>query len=263
MARKPLAEKTIVSNVLEHGVGGINIDESRVGFSGEETHKTSITSKNKTGDKIKQEIDQEHGYKETGLRKVGTEQGRFPANIIHDGSEEVISQFPNTKAGGSKKETKIEGNNVFGNGLISPARESFGDSGSAARFFYGAKTSKKDRSEGLEHLEEKQYSKDGRTKEIENAYQRNKSVSNNNHPTVKPTDLMAYLVRLVTPKGGTVLDLFMGSGSTGKAVAYLNRTEEKDYSFIGIDLDQNYVDIARARINFASKNEIAIERKKK
>ena len=110
------------------------------------------------------------------------------------------------------------------------------------KYFYCPKTNKKDRNEGCESLEEKQYSLDGRETPIENAYQRNNSVASNNHPTVKPTDLMRYLIRLVTPENGTVLDPFMGSGSTGKAAMLENK------SFIGIELSKDYLDIAEKRI---------------
>ena len=120
-----------------------------------------------------------------------------------------------------------------------------GDTGSAARFFYCAKASKADRDEGCEGMEAKQYSHDGRETPIENAYQRNDSKSRNHHPTVKPTALMRYLCKLVTPPNGTVLDPFMGSGSTGKAARM------EGFGFIGIEQDADYIDIARARIAHA------------
>lgn len=110
------------------------------------------------------------------------------------------------------------------------------------KVFYVPKANKKDRNEGCEDLEQKQYSSDGRQTPIENAYQRNNSVSNNPHPTVKPTDLMRYLIRLVTPENGTVLDPFMGSGSTGKAAMLENK------SFIGIELSEEYLNVAEKRI---------------
>ena len=117
-----------------------------------------------------------------------------------------------------------------------------------ARYFYCPKTSKTDRNEGLEGFEDKQYSHDGRTKPIENPYQRNKSIAKNNHPTVKPTDLMLYLIRLVTPKNGVTLDPFMGSGSTGKACA------RGGFSFIGIELEEEYYNIAKGRIEYEKNN---------
>ena len=116
------------------------------------------------------------------------------------------------------------------------------DTGGASRFFYCPKASRKDRNEGCGGLKEKQYSHDGRKTPIENAYQRNKSVAKNNHATVKPTDLMAYLCRLVTPPGGVILDMFFGSGSTGKAA------KREGFKFIGIERDEHHCEIARNRI---------------
>ena len=117
------------------------------------------------------------------------------------------------------------------------------DSGSAARFFYCAKASKSDRNEGLDGFEKKQvFGDDGGTYQ---GLSNSKIPSANHHPTVKPTTLMQYLVRLVTPPNGIVLDPFMGSGSTGKACAY------EGFDFIGIDQSAEYVQIAQARIDFA------------
>ena len=147
--------------------------------------------------------------------------GRYPSNLIHDGSEEVVSLFPDSLgAGGSLPRVKITG---YGDGIGTGKSEYLGgdripfDSGigSAARFFYCAKANKKDREEG------------------------------NLHPTVKPTELMKYLIKLVTPKDGIVLDPFMGSGSTGKAAKILG------YSFIGIEREEEYFKIAEKRINDA------------
>ena len=204
VARKPLSEKTIAANVLKYGTGGINIDGCRVPLDGD--YKCAANGRpSQTG------LDDKY---DPTTANTHIEQGRFPANLIHDGSDDVLGIFPESKA----------------------------------RFFYCAKASKADRNEGLEGFNEKQYSHDGRDKEIENAYQRNKSVSKNGHPTVKPTKLMRYLVRLVTPTGGTVYDPFTGSGSTGKACAY------EGFDFIGSELDadnEGHCDVARARIAFA------------
>ena len=197
MARKPF-KTSVAENVLKNGVGGFNIDGCRVQTNENCYRKPSTTEGTNTYGKSKM------------MGGLGNTQGRFPANFIHDGSDEVKDLLEES-----------------------------------SRFFYCAKASKQDRNEGLEDFEEKQYSYDGRDKEIENAYQRNKSISNNNHPTVKPTDLMRYLVRLVTPKEGIVLDCFMGSGSTGKACAL------EGFNFVGIDLDKDYCKIAKARIDKA------------
>lgn len=240
MCRKPF-KGTVAKNVLEYGTGGINIDECRVG--NEEITTTGPEGSNKYAGFIGKEQGQST-FKSTHI-------GRWPANILHDGSEEVVSLFPNTKSSnGSFKATDYEEKETstpFTRGDF----EGYGDSGSAARFFYSAKTSKKDRNEGCESLEEKQYSSDGREILNETAYQRNNSIANNNHPTVKPTDLMRYLVRLVCPEGGTVLDPFNGSGSTGKAALL------EGFNYIGIDMDESYIEISKARLEhiFRQKND--------
>jgi site-specific DNA-methyltransferase (adenine-specific) len=175
MARKPL-DGTVVDNTLRHGVGGINIGACRVPVTGEHKERTGESS--------------ERRYTERGATNFamkpgplgGSPDGRYPSNLIHDGSEEVLAGFP--------------GNN--------------GDA--AGRFFYSAKASKADRDEG------------------------------NGHPTVKPTALMRYLCRLITPPGGVVLDPFMGSGTTGVACVQTGR------NFIGIEIDEGYFKIAEKRI---------------
>ena len=154
-------------------------------------------------------------YGTGGLNIDGSRVGeRFPANLIHDGGDQVLQVLP----------------------------------GESARFFYCPKTSKKERDQGLEGFEKKQYSHDGRIKSIENPYQRNKSKSKNNHPTVKPIALMEYLVKLVTPPGGIVLDPYMGSGTTGVAC------RRNGFGFVGIELDRQYYDICQARIEYENKN---------
>ena len=247
MARKPLSEKTVVDNVIKHGTGGINIDKSRVGTSTEEQELLS----NRSGD---------GGFQNT---YVGGDQhkdqvytahtdGRFPANLIHDGSDEVVEQFPNVKGEiGKKKQTEFSFSAGVGHKKGQKFIPSIKDDGSAARFFYCAKVSKSERNAGLEGFEEKH--KEGANfrpnhmeKALEgedgNAFGRwNKTT--NNHPTVKPVKLMSYLVNLITPEGGTVLDPFMGSGSTGMAC------KANEYNFIGIELDEDYVNIAKARID--------------
>ena len=208
MARKPF-KGDVCSNVLEYGTGAINIDACKISYM----DKNDRSGWHKSG------ANGSKGYLDSDTFKIRsmsgeeiserTSLGRWPANFIHNGSEEEWSKF-----------------------------------------FYCPKASKKDRNEGCEELEEKQYSSDGRETPIENAYQRNNSISSNSHPTVKPTDLMRYLCRLVTPKNGTVLDPFMGSGSTGKAAI------QEGYNFIGIELSEEYLNIAEKRIKHAiTKNE--------
>lgn len=124
------------------------------------------------------------------------------------------------------------------------------DSGSAARFFYCAKTSRKDRNEGLVSSNDPAVAKEATMRDCETAEWSTRN--GNSHPTVKPTDLMAYLLRLVTPPGGIALDPFMGSGSTGKAAM------REGFQFIGCEIDEQYAAIARARIE----HEIAREQQK-
>jgi len=219
LARKPL-DGTVANNVLKHGVGGINIDGCRVG---DEIIKTTggrsvaITGDERVGAALGM-------YGES--TPLNTEhQGRFPANFIHDGSDEVVELFPSDKPNQS-----------------------------AARFFYCAKASKKDRNEGLDEFEEKQtLGGGGLTAEIkeDGSYETAsaggkfgsvKAKQTNHHPTVKPTDLMRYLCRLITPPNGTVLDPFTGSGSTGKAAVL------EGFSFIGVEQSEEYIAIAEARI---------------
>ena len=192
VARKPL-RGTVAANVLAYGTGAINVDGCRVGTDGGGTQCTN-----------RDEAGRCNGHRNAGRSTSGetfhgpdTHGGRWPANLIHDGSEEVEGFFP-------------------------------GDDGaSAARFFYSAKASKRDRDEGL---------RDGG---------RPSEPRRNIHPTVKPTDLMRYLCRLVTPPGGLVLDPFTGSGSTGKGAVL------EVFRFIGIELSPEYAAIARARIRHA------------
>jgi DNA modification methylase len=212
VARKPF-KGTVAANVLEHGTGAINIDGCRVG-----------TSRGVPASLSKSKSSNTYGFGATSghERELDPNIGRWPANLIHDGSDEVVGLFPQSNsatpsANGCYGEGKGQGgpgNGGFGAGLNSatPNRAPIGDTGSAARFFYCAKASKADRNEG------------------------------NTHPTVKPTDLMRYLCRLVTPPGGIVLDPFMGSGSTGKA-AMLD-----GFRFIGIEREAEYLEIAKQRM---------------
>ena len=190
LARKSLTESSVASNVLQWDTGGLNIGECRV------QHDFASNDSN------------------------APKKGRHPANIIHDGSDEVISLFPVTKSGSNnymKRSSKdLQGNTSSAYGAESRCygsrMVSYGDKGSAARFFYCAKASPKER-QGF-----------------------------NKHPTVKPIKLMDYLVKLVTPKEGLVLDPFMGSGTTGLAA------KNNQLNFIGIEKNEEYIKIAQKRI---------------
>lgn len=208
LARKPF-KSTVAANVLEHGTGALNVDGCRVGS--EPPAPRNAPKKVMRGGKF-------HAGADVGkeMSHYNPTQGRWPANLIHDGSDEVVGLFPVTKERANKGPS-MSAKDDFG--FTSPHSCGSehnhgipGEKGSAARFFYCAKASKNDRG------------------------------ADNKHPTVKPTDLMRYLVRLVTPPGGTVLDPFMGSGSTGKAAML------EGFDFIGIELDPEYLEIARARI---------------
>lgn len=170
--------------------------------------------------------------------------GRFPANLIHDGSQEVMDLFPETKSAVRKPSESGKAQDGWGLGARKPQERGHDDQGSAARFFYCPKASKKDRNEGCEELEEKESKTLNEYKNPSEGRTASKSGSpkKNHHPTVKPTALMAYLCRLITPTGGVVLDPYMGSGSTGKAAV------REGFSFVGIELDPDYYEIAKARV---------------
>jgi site-specific DNA-methyltransferase (adenine-specific) len=174
------------------------------------------------------------------------ELGRWPANLIHDGSEEVLAAFPHASGAvapvkGTEASSKTA--NAFGEFAGRAPSDRRDGGGSAARFFYCAKASRADRNEGLPSSDTPAVGTGATMREREDADW--PARNGNHHPTVKPTDLMRYLCRLVTPAGGIVLDPFMGSGSTGKAAVL------EGFRFIGIERDPEYIDIARARIAHA------------
>ena len=208
MARKSI-ESTIVDNVLKHGTGGINIDGCRVELDGEKPPSGSAKRVYKNNEYTEEKI--------YGDNKTTPETGRFPANVMHDGLQEEW-----------------------------------------ARYFYCPKVSSAERNRGLENFEPKPMAWGNQAKaELKrgnldfvgsgDGTKHNKvAMRVNTHPTVKPQELMKYLCRLVTPKGGTVLDPFMGSGSTGMAA------KDEGFEFIGIEKEKEYFEIAEARIKIAS-----------
>jgi site-specific DNA-methyltransferase (adenine-specific) len=250
LARKPIAENSIAENVLKHGVGGINIDGCRVGSETISTHNAPTGTF--AGGEAGRGSDTETYTSHTG---------RFPANVIHDNSEEVVNLFPEEAGGGSGGYDFTKTNQGNAANIITNIKSGYhhNDNGSAARFFYSAKANILDRDEGLDvaGIEEERSSPYGYNKGLNNVgegmFKDRNSQKRNIHPTVKPTDLMAYLVRLISPKGATILDMFMGSGSTGKAVALENARNNSNYKFIGIELGKEYADIAIARISYAIK----------
>ncbi len=215
LARKPLIG-TVAENVLEHGTGALNIDGCRVG---DEDMPTTAS----TGVLVSSNGSMAGGN--SGIVAAGTKSGRWPANLVHDGSDEVVSCFPDTTSGtysGKRNEPKTNG--VYGSFALQDERGHVGDSGSAARFFYSAKADKLDR-------------------------------IGSKHPTVKPVDLMQWLCRLITPPGGTVLDPFAGSGSTGEAAW------REGFSAVLVEREAEYqADIAE-RLRLADKG--PVERKQR
>jgi len=210
LARKPL-EGTVANNVLKWGTGAINIDGCRVGTEDnlsrpQGTMLQPMDWGNKSGGG-------------GGFRTEGSPLGRFPANLIHDGSDEVVGEFPNVKAGVAIRH-RSGGKNCHSDINKPPMDDmGYGDSGSASRFFYCAKASTSERGDG------------------------------NNHPTVKPLDLIKYLVKLITPPDGIVLDMFGGSGTTALACY------EMGFNYILIEREPEHIFIANERIKQATRQE--------
>ena len=245
MARKPL-DGTVANNVLTHGTGGINIDGSRVAHQSEEDRASATPQGKVTSNKMAGSAPDIDGAGRVDVDRPDTTLGRFPANFIHDGSDEVLGSFPDSKGGAYPAKRGQSVNTAFASGQETEGGfRAMGDSGSAARFFYCAKANKKDRNEGLDKSFEPRKS-DTRDAVGAGIWEKMNAPHQNHHPTVKPTDLMRYLVRLVTPPNGTVLDPFTGSGSTGKAAVL------EGFSFIGIEQSAEYVEIAKARIEWAT-----------
>jgi site-specific DNA-methyltransferase (adenine-specific) len=270
LARAPLACGTVADNVLAYGTGALEIDAGRIGTSGEDAARHAAEW-NRTWIKRGGEI---YG-KDKGTRSgEGAAAGRWPANVAlshHDecngvchadcpvwmlGEQAGVRTSGKQAAGGHVRRSDktrhsygtFPGERCEGDAL-------YGDSGSAARFFYVSKASRADRNEGLEGMPLKPNRGSGThgngqgDTRLANQSERASGITHvelnrvaNHHPTVKSTDLMAWLIKLITPPGGTVLDPFMGSGSTGKAAVRLGR------SFIGCELDADYYQIAARRI---------------
>ena len=236
VARKPF-KGTVAQNVLAHGTGALNIDGCRVGTDGATTRSEQAP------------------YAESGWRtghKVETlNAGRWPANFIHDGSDEVLRLFPETASGYLNRGNITAENGIYGRRPKGLKGEYESSSGSAARFFYCAKASKRDREDGLAGFQAvrtggMQATADGSM--LTGSGNERTTTRANHHPTVKPTELMRYLCRLVTPPGGLVLDPFTGSGSTGRGAVL------EGFRFLGIEMDPGYMDLAIARIESAERS---------
>ena len=258
VAMKP-ADGTFANNAIKHGVAGLNIDKCRIPKKEGDRIEYGVNG-------IERQKDNNVYGKQSGKIQFDGTQGRFPANFIHDGSQEVLDLFPQTKGGTAVRHNS--GGNTFGGDNAKPPMEDlgYGDSGSASRFFYCAKASKKERNMGCEGLETTEkftagnYSQSPTCKTCNltlngtndhskcsgEVYYKEMESKNtkNHHPTVKPLKLMEYLCQLTrTPSGGIVLDPFMGSGTTGMACVNTDR------DFIGIEKEKEYFKIAQRRID--------------
>lgn len=258
LARKPLEKGlSIAENVLKWGTGGINIDGCRIGFTDDvnmaATQKTNNLSKVKFFDNYRNDLQIPiETYKSNG---------RFPANIILDEkAAEILDEQSGVLKSGKmtsnhNRTTDGSPNGIYGKFDVNhPLAETYGDLGGASRFFYVAKASKSERNRGLDEFEEKPLAFSNQAKaELKrgnttfdggDAKGHGNSIRQlkNFHPTVKPVKLMQYLVRLVTPPNGIVLDPFCGSGTTGVACKL------EGFNFVGIEQDAEYCKIAEARI---------------
>ncbi len=280
LARKPVVG-TIAASLQQWRTGALAIDSCRVECDGQNpsisrrngaiNHLSTRPAKESeaAGEWVSRQSPEAYRRE-----RLGESLGRWPANIIHDGSPEVLAAFPESagqladaRNDGAPKNNRIFGamnhangrdgepsansDNMGGVGFKMKPGARRGDAGSAARFFYCAKATKADREEGCDllamHTAAENVNREPDSAGINNprAGAGRTSGRRNFHPTVKPTDLMRYLCRLITPPGGTVIDPFMGSGSTGKAAVM------EKFRFIGIDNDPAYAEIAKARIDAA------------
>ena len=258
MARKPL-EGTNKQNIEKYGTGGINIDGCRI--QGDDTGGERKITTRKSRDENNVWTDENSGMKQEENHFADADpKGRYPSNVMHDGSDVVKDIFPNSKGFVSNGNAKV---GETSKGAIPPLRRgnatSYGDNGSASRYFYCPKTSAEERNRGLESFtakpmawgnqakaELKRGNLDFKGNQGDGSKHNKVAMRLNTHPTVKPQELMKYLCRLVTPKGGVVLDPFMGSGSTGMAA------KDEGFDFIGIEKEKEYFEIAEARIKVSS-----------
>jgi site-specific DNA-methyltransferase (adenine-specific) len=252
MARKPV-EGTVANNVLTYGTGGLNIDGSRIGMTADDEKKSCNNWK-------PQGYESKENIYNIGNKVIASQQsssGRWPANVIldPDTAQLLDEQTSHLHAAGNKKDTadgldKRYKSSSYEMSYKGRANRTHNDSGGASRFFYVAKASKRDRNEGLSELEDSvagsyagNVANDGN--KIGAQPDKPNQPAKNFHPTVKPTSLMEYLIKLVTPPNGTVLDPFTGSGSTGKAAIL------QGFDFIGIEMTEEYLPIIEGRLKHA------------
>jgi site-specific DNA-methyltransferase (adenine-specific) len=222
LARKPLSEKTVAANVLKHGTGAINIDACRVGTD-EDTRRNALGGENGLNGSSTFKI------RDRRADEMPRQSGRFPANVIHDGSDEVIAEFPETSSGGFPANHGVKDSGILGDfaGAATGREGNCKGQGSAARFFYSAKAGPLDR-------------------------------LGSQHATIKPVDLMRWLCRLVTPTGGHILEPFAGSGTTGIAAM----VEGFDCTMIEMEAD-HVADIERKLAHLRGEGVSSIEMHKK
>jgi site-specific DNA-methyltransferase (adenine-specific) len=266
LARKPLEKGlSIAENVIKWGVGGINIDGCRIGF----TDNVNLNAKQSTNNLSKVKFfDDDRNELETPIETYKTN-GRFPANVIfshHEDcvcngcvedcpirilDEQSIAMGMHSAGNQRQKEVTSNYNSTSYHAASTRQMNRLGDKGGASRFFYTAKSSKGERNKGLEEFDNKPPMYESHranyenTKGIETPYAgtgRTGNENRNNHPTVKPIKLMQYLVRLITPPNGIVLDPFNGSGTTGIAAKL------EGFNYVGLELDPEYCKISEARI---------------
>lgn len=240
VARKPLVG-TVAANVLEHGTGALNIDGCRIEHESEEDLATSLAKNPGRDDTVTSGT-----YGADRPQQSVNVDGRWPANVVL--SERAAAELDEQSGESVSRIGKPRsGQNGDGWGMTATGAE-YDDEGGPSRFFYCAKASRAERNAGLEGFEERQIRRLSGGDFAHNSGSTNSdkagAASRNSHPTVKPINLMRWLVRLVTPPGGTVLDPFLGSGTTGAAAAL------EGFDFIGIEREAEYVAIAEARIAF-------------
>lgn len=237
LARKPI-EGTVAATMLAHGVGALNIDACRIAGAKPDRQNIAFGAWREMEDRTDRQLPGQTYH---------PGEGRWPANVVHDGSEEVEAAFAAYGERGAFAPVRGTEPSAMVRDVLH-ARDRVpgafhGDTGSAARFFYSAKATRSDRNSGCDAFEERALSwssgeQSPGTFQAEGTHK----AARNPHPTVKPTALMQWLARMVTPPGGMVLDPFMGSGSTGRAC------RREGFRFIGIERDPEYLAIARARI---------------
>lgn len=257
LIRKPCSEKTVAANVVKFGTGGINIDASRI--SSESMPKGCTNQNIKSG-----AYASDNSERERDSIYTPSTQGRFPANLVLSHSEHCTDDQCDIEcaikmldeqslAGGmhsagkarNKKEEFNRENSIYGIGHTGGNSPRLGDSGGASRFFYCAKISTSERNAGLEDMPTKETHRYGSgigRNDTATSDNTRPAFDKNTHPTVKPKKLMSYFIRMITPPNGTVLDPFMGSGSTGIAA------KECGFKFVGIEKQQDYFNISKKRI---------------